>query len=261
MGRKPAHRRTRGGGARRLLAAAGAGAALLLVLAPAAGLSQTEGEADAAQLRQGQDVYLQSCSGCHQPSGLGLAGAFPPLRNNPNVADAEHVRTVLANGLTGPIVVNGETFDGIMPPFATLSDDDVAAVIAFLQNDLTVPGEPAPAPSDEPPAGTTLPPIATSMFGLAFLIALAIAGAVAAPRVVAVIDRTRTSGIDVALKSGLIVVYFVVGTVVVPSVVLQSKVVTNLPRGVQDFVATSLWLGALAVGMLALWWFQRQDRI
>lgn len=261
MGRKPTRRSARGGGARRLLATAGAGAALLLVLAPAAGLGQTEGEADVAQLQQGQDVYQQNCSSCHQPSGLGLAGAFPPLRNNPNVADAEHVRTVLANGLTGPIVVNDETFDGIMPSFTTLSDDDVAAVIAFLQNDFTVPGEPAPAPSDEPPAGTTLPPIATSMFGLAFLIALAIAGAVAAPRVVAVIDRTHTSGVDVALKAGLIVVYFVVGTVVLPSRILELSVVTALPRIARDLVGVGVWTVAVGLGLWGLWWAQRRNRV
>lgn len=223
--------------------------------------AQTEGEVDVEQLQQGQDVYIQHCSGCHQPSGAGIPGSFPPLLDNPNVADSEYVRTVIANGRTGVIEVNGQTYDGVMPPITGLSGDQVDAVIAFIQNGLVVPGE---APVEEqagPTAGTQLPPFATAMSSLAYLLVFILAALVMGPRVIGVIDRRTVAPLDAALKATLIVAYFVLGTVIVPSFVLQTEVVSRLPGAVQDVVAGSLWLGALAIGIIGLWWFQRQDRI
>lgn len=218
-------------------------------------------DVDVEQLQFGQDVYLQNCSGCHQPSGSGVPGSFPPLAGNPNVDDTEYVRGVIANGLSGVIEVNGETYDGVMPSFSTLSDEEVDALIAFLRNDLTVPGEPAEGGAGAVPAGPSLPPVAVGMASLAYLMAFAIGGVVLAPRVVSVVDRRHMSPLDAALRSGLIVVYFIVGTVVIPALVLESEVVSRVPQPVQDIVASGLWLGALAIGLVGLWWFQRQDRI
>ncbi|MEN8115098.1 MAG: c-type cytochrome, partial [Actinomycetota bacterium] len=83
----------------------------------------------------GQDVYLTNCSSCHQPNGLGVPGSFPPLSGNSNVQDAGYVKTVITEGLSGPIEVGGESYDGVMPPFATLSDADIEAVTAYIQAD------------------------------------------------------------------------------------------------------------------------------
>ena len=30
-------------------------------------------------IAKGEAIYLANCSACHQPTGTGLAGAFPPL--------------------------------------------------------------------------------------------------------------------------------------------------------------------------------------
>ena len=30
-------------------------------------------------MARGEAVYLGNCAACHQPTGMGLAGAFPPL--------------------------------------------------------------------------------------------------------------------------------------------------------------------------------------
>jgi hypothetical protein len=59
----------------------------------------------------------------------------------------------------------------------------------------------------------------------------------------------------------LIVIYFAATTVFLPSAILSTEVMARLPQGVQDFVATAVWAGALGIGVLGLWWFQRQDRI
>lgn len=234
----------------------------ILLLATLAAQAQTDTEVDVEQLQQGQDIYIQHCSGCHQPSGAGLPGSFPPLLDNPNVQDAAYVRDVIMNGRTGVIEVNGQTYDGVMPPVTGLDDGQIDAVIAFVQNGLVVPGDEAPAEEAAgPTAGTQLPPFATAMSSLAYLLVLILVALVMGPRVVGVIDRRAVAPLDAALKATLIVAYFVLGTVIVPSFVLQTEVVSRLPGAVQDVVAGSLWLGALAIGIIGLWWFQRQDRI
>ena len=99
-----------------------------IVLLP--GLAGAQAEDD------GQAVYTTNCSSCHQPDGLGIPGSFPPLSGNPNVQDAAYVKTVVTEGLSGPIEVLGETYDGVMPPFASLSDAEIDAVTVYIQADV-----------------------------------------------------------------------------------------------------------------------------
>jgi mono/diheme cytochrome c family protein len=80
----------------------------------------------------GAEVFTR-CATCHQSSGLGVAGAYPPLAgsewliNNPEVP----IRIVL-HGLQGPITVKGSSFNSAMTPFADqLSDAEIAAVISY----------------------------------------------------------------------------------------------------------------------------------
>ena len=57
----------------------------------------------------GEALYLQHCAACHQPDGSGLAGAFPPLAKSSYIADDTNVLlTATVEGLSGPIVVNGQ---------------------------------------------------------------------------------------------------------------------------------------------------------
>lgn len=236
-----------------------AGLALGLPLSAAA-----QEETNVDQLVEGQDLYLENCSGCHQPTGVGLPPQFPPLVDNPHVEDTEYVTGVIQNGLSGEIEVLGETFDGVMPSFPTLEDAQIEAIIAFIQNDLIVPGVDDGGVPDlaGPTAGTELPPVASAMAQLAYLIVAAAAIAVLGPRVLAVIgNRGEVSSVDVGLKTAAIVIYFVVTTVLLPSFILQTEVMSRLPGGIQDFVALAIWLGALGIGILGLWWAQRQDRI
>lgn len=234
------------------------------LLFPTAAIAQEETNVD--QLVEGQNLYLENCSGCHQPSGVGLLPQFPPLLDNPHVEDSEYVRSVIMNGLSGEIEVLGQTYDGVMPSFPTLDDTQIDAIVAFVQNDLVVPGagdgEGGVPDLAGPTAGTQLPPIASAMAQLAYLVVGVAILAVLGPRIGAVIsNRGEVSGVDAGLKTASIVVYFVVATVLLPSFVLQTEVMSRLPRSVQDFVALAIWLGALAIGLLGLWWAQRQDRI
>lgn len=236
-------------------------ATLALLVAP--GMARAQEETNIPQLEEGQALYLENCSGCHQPTGVGLPPQIPPLLDNPNIEDAEYVSGVIMNGLSGEIEVNGQVYDGVMPSFPTLDDVQIDAIIAFIQNDLMVPGVDNEGVVPEGPvAGTSLPPVASALAQFGYLIVAAVVVGVLAPRVMSVIgNRGEMSTVDVGLKSAAIVIYFIATTVLLPSFVLQTEVMSRLPQGVQDFVAATLWLGALAIGILGLWWAQRQDRI
>lgn len=101
---------------------------------------------------EGQAVYDQNCASCHQPGGVGVAGAFPPLAGNPRVADPEYVSGVVRDGLTGPLEVLGQAYDGVMPAFAQLSDAEVAAVAAYVAS-LSGGTTPTTTPATTIPAG------------------------------------------------------------------------------------------------------------
>jgi ubiquinol-cytochrome c reductase cytochrome c subunit len=101
----------------------------------------------------GKTVYDNVCAACHQATGAGLPGLFPPLAGNPNVEDSEYLRTVIRNGLQGEITVLGQTYNGVMPA-QSLTDEEVTAVIDYIQNEL------GSTPTTTTPSGgpaTTLP--------------------------------------------------------------------------------------------------------
>ncbi len=84
----------------------------------------------------GEKVYNTNCSGCHQASGEGLAGAFPPLKGN--IANTfaldggkDYLLAAVLNGLSGSIKVNGNSFNGAMPAWSQLSDEDIAAALNY----------------------------------------------------------------------------------------------------------------------------------
>jgi mono/diheme cytochrome c family protein len=83
----------------------------------------------------GAAVYARQCSACHQLKGEGLAKTFPPLAGNPDLfVDRLFPVFVVLNGLAGPVIVNGENYQGVMPPFDHLSDAEVAAVVAHIRS-------------------------------------------------------------------------------------------------------------------------------
>jgi mono/diheme cytochrome c family protein len=88
----------------------------------------------------GERTYNDNCSGCHQRSGKGIPGGFPPLAGHaPQVLQKGGrgyiVRLVLF-GLTGTIEVDGTSYSGSMPNWSDrLKDDQIAAVINHVLND------------------------------------------------------------------------------------------------------------------------------
>ena len=102
-------------------------AAVSLLTVSSLGASQGRGS-------EGEEIYNRNCSACHQPTGAGIPGAFPPLAGPlPDIVALEGGRDylvrVLVYGLQGQIVVAGETYSGVMSPWPQLSDQEIAAVL------------------------------------------------------------------------------------------------------------------------------------
>lgn len=75
-----------------------------------------------AQSGPGGELYAQHCASCHQATGLGIEGTFPPLVGNPAAADEQYVETVIRDGLSGPLEVLGVQYDAVMPPAVELTE-------------------------------------------------------------------------------------------------------------------------------------------
>lgn len=82
---------------------------------------------------QGKQLFTAKCAVCHQASGTGVLGAFPPLKGNAAVNNADpalHIQTILhgAHGVT----IGGVKYEGEMPEFGSmLNDADVAAIANY----------------------------------------------------------------------------------------------------------------------------------
>jgi cbb3-type cytochrome c oxidase subunit III len=89
-----------------------------------------------AQQPDGKKIFATTCAVCHQANGEGQEGKFPPLAGSEWVAgDEAKMLRVILNGLTGPVEVAGETYDGAMPGWGpTLKDADVAAVATYIRS-------------------------------------------------------------------------------------------------------------------------------
>jgi mono/diheme cytochrome c family protein len=84
----------------------------------------------------GAAVFANRCAACHQATGLGLPGAFPPLAGSEYVlGEEERVVRIVLHGLGGPVTVRGQTFNGAMPAWADqLSDAEIAAVLTHIRS-------------------------------------------------------------------------------------------------------------------------------
>ena len=93
---------------------------------PASGTTKADGAA----------VFASSCAGCHQATGAGLPGVFPPLAGSEWVVGKDGTAAaIVLQGVTGDITVKGTTYKGAMPAFKTqLSDDQVAAVLSHVRS-------------------------------------------------------------------------------------------------------------------------------
>lgn len=77
-------------------------------------------------MAMGEKIYLDRCSVCHQPTGLGVPGAFPAISGSPVATGPlnDHIN----------IVVNGRSGTAMQAFANQLSEQELAAVITYQRN-------------------------------------------------------------------------------------------------------------------------------
>ena len=98
--------------------------------------SQPQPAGGGAPAVDGAAIFSARCAACHQATGTGLPGVFPPLAgsNWVNGRDSTVVQIVL-HGIQGSLTVNGVKYNGAMPTFgAQLSDAEIAAVLTHVRS-------------------------------------------------------------------------------------------------------------------------------
>ena len=91
-------------------------------------------------IERGRPLYMQTCIACHQPTGMGLPGAFPPLAGSEYVnGSVRRMLSILLKGFQGPITVKGTVYNNVMIPLDTQfpiykDDGKLADVVNFVRN-------------------------------------------------------------------------------------------------------------------------------
>jgi nitrite reductase (NO-forming) len=50
------------------------------------------------------------------------------------MADKQRSIGIALNGLSGPVTVNGNGFNSVMPPLSQLTDDEIANILTYVLN-------------------------------------------------------------------------------------------------------------------------------
>ena len=89
----------------------------------------------------GKRLFTQNCAVCHQQTGLGVAGQFPPLAGSEWVLAQDwhgdnHMVKIVLHGFHGPVTVKGEQFNNVMAPWGkVLKDEQIAAILTYVRNE------------------------------------------------------------------------------------------------------------------------------
>lgn len=95
--------------------------------------------------------HYTTCASCHTPTGVGVPGAFPPLAGSEWVNGSEEgLVRILLHGMSGPITVKGNPYNGNMPAFGpgggyNWNDAKIAQVLTFIRQEWGNTGAPITA--------------------------------------------------------------------------------------------------------------------
>ena len=95
----------------------------------------------------GAALFASACVACHQATGAGLPGVFPPLAGSEWVSGKETtMAAIVLYGVAGPITVKGSSYAGAMPAFKDqFTDEQLAAVLTHVRSQWGNAGSPVSA--------------------------------------------------------------------------------------------------------------------
>ncbi len=84
---------------------------------------------------QGQQLYLNYCSNCHQEDGSGLKRLIPPLRESDYMlTDVARTIRIIHHGAKGEMTVNGLVYNQPMPGNPQLTPLEIAQISTYIYN-------------------------------------------------------------------------------------------------------------------------------
>ena len=101
----------------------------------------TDDEKEALRLERkfdsGKKIFAVRCASCHQTSGLGIAGQYPPLVDSKwATSDPGLIANIILKGLKGEILVNGETYGtnaAVNMAAVPITDREIANVTTYVR--------------------------------------------------------------------------------------------------------------------------------
>ncbi len=101
-----------------------------------------EGDEAALRAARGERTFIGVCSNCHQRDARGIPNVFPPLASSDYLmADTERSIRLVLDGVSGPIQVNGASYNGVMPGFPNLTDHEIADVLTYVRSNFGNSGD------------------------------------------------------------------------------------------------------------------------
>jgi mono/diheme cytochrome c family protein len=104
----------------------------------AAGPPGAEQVAELSPRDRGKKIYAANCQTCHQATGLGVAGQYPPLAGSEfTIGGSRRPAMIVLKGLTGPVKVKGQQYGtAVMQPWdKTLTDQKIADVLTYERSE------------------------------------------------------------------------------------------------------------------------------
>jgi mono/diheme cytochrome c family protein len=86
----------------------------------------------------GKALFSANCITCHQATGLGVPGQYPPLAGSEvELGDAtNHLIAIVLKGLQGPVVVEGKPFNNSMQAWEDqYTDSQLASILTYVRSD------------------------------------------------------------------------------------------------------------------------------
>jgi mono/diheme cytochrome c family protein len=82
----------------------------------------------------GARLYLSNCAACHRGDGSGIRGLQPPLAGTPvAIGEPEPLLGWVMYGRRPAALPRGG-YAGVMPQFAYLADEDLAALLSYVRS-------------------------------------------------------------------------------------------------------------------------------
>lgn len=96
-----------------------------------------EQQAELSPHDRGKKVFLANCQTCHQATGQGIPGQYPPLAGSEfTTGGSRRPAMIVMRGLQGPVKVKGQQFgSAVMQPWESLGDQKVADVLTYERSE------------------------------------------------------------------------------------------------------------------------------